>query len=47
MRDNKNKTVGAIEVKNGKLKQAYGPQNKQLPAGQYKSIEAWVHEAYA
>lgn len=47
MRDNKNKTVGAIEVKNGKLKQAYGPQNKQLPAGQYKSIEAWVSKAYA
>lgn len=47
MRDNKNKTVGAIEVQNGKLKQAYGPQNKRLPADQYKSIQNWVNTVYA
>lgn len=47
MRDNENKTVGAIEVKDGKLKQAFGPCNKRLPADQYKSIQNWVNTVYA
>lgn len=47
MRDNKNKTVGAIEVKDGKLIQAYGPCNKELTAAQIKTIEKWVSIAYA